>query len=212
MKRKLQASTAVAIVLLIVGVAPALGDTIFNLTNPGIPGGPFVQVDVHLNSTGNATVTFTALVGSFGMIDGNSLALNVNTNLGYTGAFSNLTSNGEPLAISCDLCSTANNISGFGTYNMIFNQHDASKAATTLSVTLTGGGWTDASQVLIGNAFGNEAASHYKTSSTCTFYVGGPGGTRSPAGCASVAEPSSLLLLACSGVVGLLSTRRKLRI
>ena len=181
----------------------------FTLSNSGISGGPFVNVTVALNSTGNATITFQQAGSSNGIIDGSSLSLNVNTSLGYSGAFSNLTSNGETLASSCDLCSTANNVSGFGTFNMIFNQKDASTAATTVSVTLTGGGWTSASQVLAFNSKGDSAASHVSITG-CTFFVG-DGTTNSPATCAStsVPEPSVYLQLLASGVIALPLLRRK---
>lgn len=205
------AIAAVALLLLAVGVTPASADTItVNLNNTGVAGGPFVVATVNLTSTGTATVTFQASSG-VGMVDGSTLALNVNTTQGYTGAFTNLTSNGEALANSCDLCSTGNQVDGFGTFNMIFDQKDSSNPATTVSVTLTGGGWTSASQVLALNSGGNDAASHAIVNS-CTFFVGGPGPTKSPASCATtVPEPSSLVLLAFSGLLGLCSfVRQKL--
>ena len=181
----------------------------FTLNNSGVSGGPFVNVTVTLNGPGNATITFQQAGSSSGIIDGSSLSLNVNTSFGYSGTFSNLTSNGETLGSSCDLCSKGNNVSGFGTFNMIFNQKDASNAATTVSVTLTGGGWTSASQVLAFNSKGDSAASHVSIAG-CTFYVG-DGTTNSPASCGStsVPEPSVYLQLLVSGVFALPFIRRK---
>jgi len=181
----------------------------FTLNNSGVSGGPFVNVTVTLNSPGNATITFQPAGSSSGIIDGSSLSLNVNTSLGYSGAFTGLTSNGETIGNSCDLCSKGNNISGFGTFNMIFDQKDASNAATTVSVTLTGGGWTSASQVLAFNSKGDSAASHVAIAG-CTLYVG-DGTTNSPASCGStsVPEPSVYLQLLVSGVLALPFMRRK---
>jgi hypothetical protein len=181
----------------------------FTLNNSGVSGGPFVDVTVTLNSTGNATITFQQAGSSSGIIDGSSLSLNVNTSLGYSGAFTGLTSNGETLSNACDLCSQANNVSGFGTFNMIFNQKDASNAATTVKVTLTGGGWTSASQVLSFNSKGDSAASHVAIAG-CTLYVG-DGTTNSPANCGStsVPEPSVYLQLLASGLIALPFIRRK---
>jgi hypothetical protein len=181
----------------------------FTLNNSGVSGGPFVTVTVTLNSPGNATIKFQQAGSSNGIIDGSSLSLNVNTTFGYKGAFTGLSSNGEAIAKSCVLCSTGNNVSGFGTFNMIFNQKDASNAATTVSVTLTGGGWTSASQVLAFNSKGDSAASHVSIAG-CTFFVG-DGTTNSPASCgsASVPEPSVYLQLLVSGVIALPFIRRK---
>jgi Na+/glutamate symporter len=181
----------------------------FTLSNSGVSGGPFVDVTVKLNSTGNATITFSQAGSSNGIIDGSSLSLNVNTSLGYSGAFTGLTSNGETISNACDLCSQANNVSGFGTFNMIFNQKDASNAATTVSVTLTGGGWTSAAQVLGVYSKGVSAASHVAIAG-CTFYVG-DGTTNSPASCGStsVPEPSVYLQLLASGLIALPFIRRK---
>lgn len=179
----------------------------FDLNNTGVLGGPFVHVTVNLTATGVATITFTSEGTATGMVDGKTLALNVNTSLGYLGAFTALTSNGEVLTNSCDLCSTANNVDGFGKFNMIFNQHDASTPATTVSVELTGGGWTSASQVLAPNGGGSSAASHVAVGS-CTFFVAN-GVTKSPASCASVPEPSVYLELLGSGLTALLFIRRK---
>ena len=181
----------------------------FTLNNSGVSGGPFVNVTVTLNSPGNATITFQQAGSSSGIIDGSSLSLNVNTSFGYSGAFTGLSSNGETIGNSCDLCSKGNNISGFGTFNMIFDQKDASNAATTVSVTLTGGGWTSASQVLAFNSKGDSAASHIAIAG-CTLYVG-DGTTNSPASCGStsVPEPSVYLQLLVSGVFALPFIRRK---
>jgi hypothetical protein len=173
-----------------------------------VSGGPFVNVSVTLNDVGNATIQFAA-TQSYGIIDGSSLSLNVNTALGYSGAYAGLTSNGETLSNACLLCSKANNVSGFGTFNMIFNQKDASNFATLISVTLTGGGWTSAQQVLAFNSDGNSAASHV-TVNGCTFYAG-DGITKSPASCGttSVPEPSVYWQLLASAAVALPFMRRK---
>lgn len=189
----------------------ALADSItFTLNNTGVSGGPFVNVTVNLTATGVATITFQSEGTALGMINGSTLALNVNTALGWTGAYNTLTSNGEALNLACDLCSTGNNVDGFGKFNLIFNQHDASSPATTVSVTLTGGGWTSASQVLTSNggASGSSAASHVTVGSNCTF-IAGNGTTTSPATCATVPEPSVYMGLLASGVIGLSFIRRR---
>jgi hypothetical protein len=92
---------------------------------------------------------------------------------------------------------------------MIFNQKDASNFATLISVTLTGGGWTSAQQVLAFNSDGNSAASHV-TVNGCTFYAG-DGITKSPASCGttSVPEPSVYWQLLASAAVALPFMRRK---
>jgi hypothetical protein len=194
----------------------ALADSItFTLNNTGVSGGPFVNVTVDLTATGVATITFQSAGTALGMIDGSTLGLNVNTALGWTGAYNTLTSNGETLNASCVLCKTDKNLSGqqidgFGRFNLVFDQQSASSLATTVSVTLTGGGWTSASQVLTSNggASGSSAASHVTVGSNCTFFVGN-GTTTSPASCAAVPEPSVYLGLLTSGVIGLFFVRRK---
>ncbi len=187
----------------------------FTLDNTGVPGGPYVNVTVTLNGTGDATITFTAINGA-GIVDGSSLALNVNVtspgNLPWGGTYTNLTSDGESLAVACDLCLVGTKVGagvdGFGRFNLIFDQPNASTPASTVSVELTGGWWTSASQVLAGNGGGNSAASHV-TVNGCTFYVG-DGVTKSPASCAtSVPEPSVYLGLLSSGLMGLALVRRK---
>ena len=180
----------------------------FTLNNTGVAGGSFVNATVTLNGVGNATIQFTAAPGD-GIVAVSSLSLNVNTSLGYSGAFTGLTSNGLGLSNSCLLCSTGNNVSGFGTFNLIFDQKNASTPATTISVTLTGGGWSSAQQVLAFNSKGDSAASHVSVNG-CTFYVG-DGATTSPASCGgtSVSEPSVLWQLLASGMVALPFIRRR---
>ena len=186
----------------------------FYLGNSGVSGGPFVQVTVDLNKkTGDATITFTAMTG-VGIVNGSSLALNVNTAYGWSGGYGSLTSTGETLTPSCVQCSSANNVDGFGTFNLIFDQKDASNPASSVSVTLTGGGWSSAAQVLVFNTKNNgsmsSAASHVLVGG-CTFYVA-DGPTISPATCGSTsaAEPSVYLGLLSLGVVGIPFVRRKL--
>ena len=180
----------------------------FTLNNTGVSGGPFVTATVTLNTVGNATIQFNAAPGN-GIVAVSSLSLNVNTTLGYSGAYTGLTSNGLALSNSCLLCSKGNNVSGFGTFNLIFDQKNASTAATMVSVSLTGGGWTSAGQVLAFNSDGNSAASHVSVNG-CTFYAG-DGATKSPASCGgtSVPEPSVLWQLLASGMVALPFIRRK---
>ena len=74
----------------------------FTLNNTGVAGGSFVNATVTLNSVGNATIQFTAAPGD-GIVAVSSLSLNVNTSLGYSGAFTGLTSNG--LGLSIPACS-----------------------------------------------------------------------------------------------------------
>lgn len=179
----------------------------FSLNNSGVSGGPFVNVTITLNSKGDATITFTAENGA-GIVDGNSLALNVNTNLGWSGGYKNLSSNGESLALD-----SPGHVDGFGTFNLIFSQHDASTPASKVSVELTGGGWTSASQVLAFNSSSSgshsSAASHVNVGG-CTFFVA-DGPTLSPASCGSsnVGEPSVYLGLLVSGLIGLFFVPRK---
>ena len=123
-----------------------------------------------------------------------SLSLNANTTLGYSGAYTGLTSNGLALSNSCLLCSKGNNVSGFGIFNLIFDQKNASTAATMVSVSLSGGGWTSAQQVLAFNSKGDSAASHVSVNG-CTFYAG-DGATTSPANCGSTSVPEPSVLLA----------------
>jgi hypothetical protein len=185
----------------------------FTLNNSGVAGGPFVNVNVNLTSTGVATITFTS-AGGAAIIDGGSLDLNVNGSftVASTTGFSAFNGNwcsgtGNSLVGNACLNAGGGNIDGFGSFNVVLDQFAGSgNSSNQITVTLTGGTWTSASQVLFSNAGGSMAGSHV-TLNSCTFYVAN-GTTGSPASCGAVPEPSIYLGLLGSGLIALPFIRR----
>jgi hypothetical protein len=100
--------------------------------------GPFAEVVVVVNSATQATVTFTADTG-YAFVDGSSLALNVNTGITSGSAVITASTTGifEPLTSA-----GSSNVDGFGRFNVVYDQQDASNPATVESVVLTGSGFS----------------------------------------------------------------------
>jgi hypothetical protein len=196
--------------LLMLGVVPASADIFTsNLTLANITGftAPYGQVVVTLNSSTNATVTFTANESNpldaylFG--DGGSVAVNVNAS---TWALGTIT--GTPLNATFNNATYsdggAGNEDGFGSFNQNINSNDgftSSSNSISFSLTDTSGTWANAAQVLAFNASGFDAAAHLfvcnNPVATCTASSGAVNTgfvAENASGIVTSPEPSSVIL------------------
>ena len=191
----------------------AAADFIFNLTvpNPAIAGftGPYAQVDVHLVSGTEATVTFTSLTNSgniYLMGDGSTVALNVNAGVSSLSATVSGSNAGTGFTPGPYTANIANNqqVDGFGKFNFTVDSFDGyTHSSDTVVVDLkrSTGNWSTANDVLINNAQLADAAAHiFVTSSPANASNGAiVTGFAGPGGSINVPEPSSIAL----GLVGL---------
>ena len=215
--------------LLAIAALPASADTAFSTignANTAIAGfaGPYATVEIDLTSSTTATITFTSDVKNgfiFLMGDGGSVALNVNattfTATNITGSNSGTGFTPGPYSVA-----SAGNEDGFGSFNLKINSFDwFTHSSDTISFTLTNtsGTWASATDVLIANADGFDAAIH---AFVTTFPANAANGAIATGFAAETAgsfestpppgtEPSSLAILG-SGLVGLGSlVRRRLK-
>jgi hypothetical protein len=220
MKAKfLLAPIIIMLLLLVAGVVPASADSItYIITAPNTAlsccTGPYATVTVTLTSSTTADVTFNSLTnGGFTyLMAGNSAAaVNVNASSFSVSSIAGSNSFGGFSASSLSNGGSGN-ADGFGTFNLNLNAFDGfNHSSTTISFTLTdtSGTWASAADVLANNANGSLAAIHgFACAAPCTVTEG----AFATGYAAQVPEPSSLLLLGGSGLVGLSSfVRRKLR-
>jgi hypothetical protein len=218
----LKVGLAVAVALTF-GMGSASADLIFDLNagNSAISGfpGPYAQVDVHLNSSTQATITFTSLTNSGNIYllgDGGTVGVNVNATSWTLGTItgSNAGTGFTPGPYSNG---GSGNEDGFGVFNQTINSFDGfTHSSDTVSFTLTdtSGTWSSAASVLAANASGNLAAAHiFVTSSPAnaangavvTGFASGNGGPPP-----SVPAPPSVVLLGV-GALGLAGLRFRLR-
>jgi len=223
---KLCVYMGIALLSLMVPTGYAAADFVFDL-NTGSPQSPpffpdFAKVDVHLQDSTNATITFTSLkndlnnmtylLGS-GSQGPAAVAVNVNAKLWTV---SSITGSNSGLAFSPGQFTKGGSgtMGVFGTFNQTINdQLGFIHAATSLSFTLTNlsGTWTDASNVLAQNERGGFAAGQIFVSSIPADYTSSLAGD----GFASnlrinvpVPEPATLLLFG-SGLLVLACLRRR---
>jgi hypothetical protein len=208
------------------GLNNASADFIFDLGvgNSAISGfpGPYAQVDVHLDSSTQATITFTSLTNSGNIYllgDGGSVAVNVNatswTLVSITGSNAGTGFTPGPWSDG-----GSGNEDGFGGFNQTINSFDGfTHSSDTLSIILVNnsGTWSSESNVLTANSNDALAAAHiFVTSSPANaangaivtgFAAGGPNPL------ISVPAPPSAVLLGFGGlglVVVLARSRRRL--
>jgi PEP-CTERM motif len=199
------------LIVAVVGLAlargsPALAD-VFNSTintpNSAISGfsGPYASVSVDLTSPTTATITFTAnTVGGntylFG--DGGSVALNVNAT-SFTATNITGTNSGTGFLPGSPFTTSSGAEDGFGNFNLQINSFDGfTHSSSTISFTLTntsGGTWSSASQVLVANSSGFDAAAHiFVTSSPANAANGALATGFAAEGATVVPEPGSMAL------------------
>lgn len=217
--RKLAAPAVAIAAGLVVTIAttPASADFIFDITtgNSALSGfsGPYAQVDVHLNSSTMATITFTSLTNGGNIyLFGASSAVDVNVNGMFTLGTITGANSGTGFTPGPYSNGGSGNVSTFGTFNLTINSFDGfTHSSDTISFTIndTSGTWANATNVLIANADGNAAAAHiFVTSSPAnamngalvTGFASGSSCIPGTPGCFSgpppqVPEPGSLAIM-----------------
>lgn len=180
--------------------------------------GPYASVEVDLDTSTTATITFTGLTnaGDDFLFGGQgAVAVNVNASswtLGSILGSNSLSSSFTPGPLTD---SDSGNEDGWGNFNQTINSFDGyTHSSNTISFELTntdiGGSWADAASVLTGNGSGYTAAAH--------IYVAGAGpsanaittgyATNGPDAPAPAPEPASTLLFG-TGLAGLALVIRK---
>ncbi len=150
---------------------PASADLIFTLGsgNSAIAGftGPYASVDVHLDSSTTATITFTSLTsgGNIYLLgDGGSVAVNVNASTFALGPNPITGSNaGSGFTPGPWSNGGAGNEDGFGSFNLTIDSFDGfTHSSDTISFQLTdvSGTWATDSDVLTVNSDNALAAAH----------------------------------------------------
>jgi hypothetical protein len=171
--------------------------------------GPYATVDVTLNNSGEAKITFTALtspVGGFQFRFGGDGMVGVNVN---ASSF-NVTGLTAPDVLSFG----AGNEDGFGDFNLSFKNFDGfTYSLTSVSFLLdtASGTWGSASDVLTGNDLGNLAAAHIYIANPDGSNTGATGYAANGGGTPAVPDGgSTVALLGCS-LAGIGMISRKFR-
>ena len=160
MKTKVTAGVFVAGALLLsAGSASAISYTLNNLNTTGYPG-PYGTVNVVLDSSTMATITFTSENGYL-FLDGSSDAVNVNSS-DFTASF---ISDNAPAGSSAFSQFTSGQVSEWGNFNLILDQNNASPSdrASVISFSITdlgGNTWSSDANVLDANSAGSTVAAH----------------------------------------------------
>lgn len=140
-----------------------------SLGNPDISAftGPFGGVNVTLNNSTHATITFTAAsVGAYNYLfgDGGTVGVNVNASSWTLGS---VTASNPNAFVSPSGPTNPNggsgNEDGFGVFNQRIDSFDGfTHASASVSFTLTdlSGTWASDADVLTANSFGNFVAAH----------------------------------------------------
>ncbi len=127
--------------------------------------GPYASVDVTLNDSTTATITFTSLTAGgniFLLGDGGSVAVNVNATSWTLGSITGANA-GTGFTPGPFSNGGAGNEDGFGSFNQSINSDDGfSHSSDMISFVInnTGGTWASADSVLTPNADGYLAGAH----------------------------------------------------
>lgn len=160
--------------------------------------GPYGTVDVTLNTSTQATVTFTGdTVGGYTYIFGGTgcVAVNVNATSWSVSGFAGTAYNGDSAVVGNLSSGGAGNENGFGSFNQTINNFDGfqhSWSTVTFLLTDTSGTWASAASVLTGNSENNIVAAHIFVvddstgANPSTGFATQTGGTEIPDGGATV--------------------------
>jgi len=206
------------------GAGSASADVVpFDLStgNSAISGfpGPYAHGTVTLTSSTTATIAFSSNVNSGNIYllgDGSSVAVNVNATSFTLGP---ITGSNAGVGFTPGPYSNggSGNVDGFGVLNQTINSFDGfthSSDTISFTVTNTSGTWASASNVLVANSNGTEAAAHIFVTSSPANAANGAivTGFAANGGAVSSPEPSTVVL-ALSGLVpvGLMRLCRRRR-
>ena len=156
---KIKYLAAVLIGIAGLGLQQAKADFVSSLNVPNsdlsaFPAGSYGTVNVHLVSSGDAIITFTAASG-FGFVDGGAAAVQINA-----GSFT------ATILTDADFKQfDSGQVDGFGSFNLVVDNNSSSNPQFTISfeVTAASGTWASAADVLGVSAGGNggfDAAAH----------------------------------------------------
>jgi hypothetical protein len=217
-----------AALALTLGVSSASADTSYSLNLGNTSGSPALSdfpppygtVNVHLDDSTHATITFTALPGpgTVQYLFGGGGAVAVNTNgaativAGFTGSNSGSGYSGTNLSNG-----GAGNEDGWGSFSNTLNEFDGyswSLTTVTFQLAKSSGSWGSSADVLANNADGHLVAAHIFVSPTAAMATSGALATGFATNGPTLPgpEPATMALaLAGIGTIGLGGVRRYLR-